>query len=93
MICHTCSVRTFGDSAIVLRNPSVDFFTASCPRFSSARAETGSFCYEIRTSLFLDDFLIDRVRRCLVAWQLQPRGTLLRGVFKPTSTNVAYQKF
>jgi hypothetical protein len=33
MICHTCSVRTFVDSAIVLCSPSVDFFTASWSRF------------------------------------------------------------
>src|SRR5208282_6579351 len=37
MICHTCSVRTFGDSAMALRSPSVDFFTASCPRFAPGR--------------------------------------------------------
>jgi hypothetical protein len=29
-ICHTCSVRTFVDFAIVLWSPSLDFFTASC---------------------------------------------------------------
>src|SRR5208282_2921852 len=29
MVAHTCSVRTFVDSAIVLWRPSVDFFTAS----------------------------------------------------------------
>src|ERR1700680_3938730 len=33
-ILHTCSVRTFADSAILLWSPSVDFFTASCPRIS-----------------------------------------------------------
>ena len=32
-ICHTCSVRTFVDFAIVLWSPSLDFFTASCPQF------------------------------------------------------------
>src|ERR1035438_3014990 len=32
-ILHTCSVRTFVDSAILLRSPSVDFFTASSRRF------------------------------------------------------------
>src|SRR5208283_1835436 len=42
MVAHTCSVRTFVDSAIVLWRPSVDFFTASSPRFlpDSYAAET-----------------------------------------------------
>jgi uncharacterized repeat protein (TIGR03803 family) len=38
-ILHTCSVRTFVDSAILLRSPSVDFFTASSPRFPSVEGE------------------------------------------------------